>query len=343
MSGTRLASWILVLTLLLSVGVAACTQGQVTSTPEEFYRGKTVTWIASSDAGSGTDFLARAIAPYLAKEIGATVRVENMGTDEGTNWAFNEAPKDGLALVLKSTGAVMSNDILKAPGTMYVAEKFNFVADVNPGGTVLMISPKLPYKTLEQLRAAKGLKAGGTTAKGAIAVGGAVMSAILGLDAKVITGYQGTKNLGMAIARGEVDFFVSSDNSSKQDEEDGTLVNLLVVNKERSRTVPHVPTMYELGVTVPKDMEAALNYLLSRGQALMLPPGVPTDRVEYMRKVFEKLSANQEVQGELERIMGASAPFMKGKDLQDMVASMKSNASLAEQLDEIFNKYKATQ
>lgn len=332
--------------LALSIGsLLACTQAQKAVGPEEFYRGKTITWVVSAGQAGGdeTDLLARSIAPYLAKETGATIRVENVASDEGVNYVYGEAKRDGLTMVHKSMGAVVSNDILKAPGVLYESEKFNFVADVYPAGKVFQMSPKIPYKTLEDLRKAKGLKAGGTTAKGSLAISSAVMLQILGLDGKVITGFKAKKDMVLAVARGELDFFVSSDTGSQRDEDEGNAVNLLVATKERSILIPKVPTMYELGVKVEKDMEAALAFILAAGSAVALPPEVPAERVEYMRKAFQKLSDNKELQAEMEKLQGASRPFMPGKDLQQDIATVKTNTALADQLDAILAKYTAVQ
>lgn len=330
--------------LALSSGLMmACTQAKKDVTPDEFYRGKTVTWIASSDAGSGTDLQSRLIAPYLSKEIGASVRVENMGTDEGVNWTYNEGPKDGLTITLKSTGALTANDILKAPGVQYEVDKFIYISDVNPTKRIMVLSPKSPYKTLEALQKAKGLKGGGTTAKGSVAISGAVLSEILGLDAKIITGFKGTNELSMRTAQGEVDFYVISDSSAKQAQDDGFAVPFLTPNKQRSEALPNVPTMYDLGAKVSKELEAPLEFILASGQAVVMPPGVPNDRVEFMRKAFEKISSDDNLQKEFEKLTGARSPFTPGKEVQDIVATMKADKELAGRLDTIFEKHKAAQ
>ncbi|MBI2953825.1 MAG: hypothetical protein HYY30_05895 [Chloroflexi bacterium] len=340
MTSQTLAIGVLALVLGLMV---ACSQGPTNISPEEFYRGKTVNWIVSSDAGTNADLQARIIAPYLAREIGATIKVDNMGTDEGDNWVYTEAKKDGLTFVHKSTGALMSNDILKAPGVLYEAEKFEYISDVDPTLRMMSVYPDSPYKTLDAFRKAKGLKAGGTSAKGSIAISGAVLSEVLGLDAKVITGYSGSSRVALATKQGEVDFFVVSDTSAKLAQDDGMVVNLLTPNEQRSEALPDVPTMYELGVKVPKDLEGALEFVLASGQALAFPPGTPADRTEYMRKVFDKLGTDKVVQADLTKLKGAPTFFMSGKEVQDKIAKMKGDKELATKLDTIFNKHKAVQ
>ncbi|MBI2953732.1 MAG: hypothetical protein HYY30_05420 [Chloroflexi bacterium] len=333
---------------MLSIGLlilAGCSKAATEADPAEFYRGKTFTWIVSSGTAGGdeTDLVARTVAPFLAKEIGATVRVENKASDEGVNYAYSEAKRDGLTAVQNSTVAIISGDVLKAPGVMYETEKFNFLADLRPSGKVMQIAPNLPHRTLDALRKAKGLKGGGTTAKGALALSAAVTFEVLGLDGKVISGYRAKKDLNLALTRGEVDFIVTSDTASAQEEADGSLFNVLVITKEKSRVVPNVPTIYEAGVKPAKELEAPLEFILAAGSALALTPEVPQDRVDYLRKVFLKISDNSEVRQAIEKVTGLSAPFTPGKELQDRMIAIKANKSLASQLDTIFSKYSATQ
>ncbi|MBI2953601.1 MAG: hypothetical protein HYY30_04750 [Chloroflexi bacterium] len=51
------------------------------------------------------------------------------------------------------------------------------------------------------------------------------------------------------------------------------------------------------------------------GFAAALPPEVPQDRIENLRKVFQKLSDDKDVQQGIEKITGLSRPFVTGKEL----------------------------
>ena len=309
--------------------------------PEEYYRGKTIVWIFSGDAGSGGELITRTIAPFLEKETGAKVRIENKQTDEGVNFIYNRGSRDGLNLCTKSVDAIIGNEILKAPGVHYESEKFNYISDVYPSIKIFQASPKLPYKTLDALRKAKELKAGATSAKGSIAITSAVTFAILGLDGKVITGFKGKKELTLAVARGEVDFMITSDNAAKRDEKDGYTINMFTIGTKRSAAVPHVPSIAEVGVTIPKELESAHQFVNSAGTAVFFPPGVLVERVDFLRKAFIKLSENKELQNALGKLTGVIQTFGSGYELQKYMIEMKSDKGLAAQLDSIFKKYTA--
>lgn len=309
-------------------------------TPEEFYLGKTL-MIVTSDPGGPTDFIARTIAPFLEMEIGARVRVENRKTDEVMNYLYKQGMRGGLTLGVKASDGIIGNEILKAPGVQYETDKFNFVADVYPAVKVFQISPKLPYKTLDALKKAKGLRGGGTSAKGSIALSSAVMLEILGIGGKVITGYKGKKELTLAMARGEVDFLVTTDNSAMRDEQDGYVVNLMVLGDKRSVAVPHVPCQAELGIKVSKDMGPVYKFITTGGMAVALPPGVPQDLVEFLSNSFQIISKNKELHKGIEKMTGTSTGFLTGKEVQQTMAEIKADKDVAAKLDTIFKKYTA--
>lgn len=309
--------------------------------PEEFYQGKTLNWIVASEPGSPTDIITRTIAAFLGKEIGAKVRIEDRKTDEGINYLYNHGTRDGLTLASKTTDYIIGSEILKTPGVQYETEKFNFLADIYPSVKLFEISPKLPYKTLDALRKAKGLRAGGTTSRGSLALSSAVMLEMLGLDGKVITGFKGKKNLLLAMARGEVDLIVTNDDTSLRDEKDGYVVNLFTVSNKKSPVLPQVPTLSEVGVKVPKELEAAHKFIMTGGIAVALPPGVPQERVEYLRKVFQGLNNNNELRSEMIKLTGAWRNFVPGQELQQEMAAIKADKELASKLGAIFQKFSA--
>jgi tripartite-type tricarboxylate transporter receptor subunit TctC len=94
-------------------------------------------------------------------------------------------------------------------------------------------------------------------------------------------------------------------------------------------------------VKVSKEMAAVHKFVISGGTAVFLPPGVPRERVEYLRKVFQTLSNNKELQNALERLTGDRKPFVSGQELQEEMAEIKSDKELANKLDAIFKKYTA--
>ena len=70
---------------------------------EDFYKGKQINFVVSSDVGGSYDAFARMLARYMPKYIPGqpSIVVQNMAGAGGlraTNWLYNVAPKDGLSI-----------------------------------------------------------------------------------------------------------------------------------------------------------------------------------------------------------------------------------------------------
>jgi tripartite-type tricarboxylate transporter receptor subunit TctC len=309
--------------------------------PEQFYRGKTLTWISSTAPGQGGDMMTRVMVPYLAKETGAVIRYENMGTEEGVNWVYTRGPKDGLTMVSKNSNAVIANDILKAPGVRYESEKYLYITDLDPGAFVLAVSPKSKYRTLDDFRRVKALKGGGTSLKGALATAAAVTLELLEVDGKVVTGYKGSPDVWTAVMRSEIDFVVIRGSSITNEVKNGDLLPLFALPDEGSEVFKKIPSIRAFGVNVPKQLEDARDFVGSAGTIVAMPPGVPQDRVDYMRNVFQRLDNNEELRPALTKLRGVETDFVNGRKVQDYVSRLKSNKALSVQLEALLTKYAA--
>src|SRR4051812_38498565 len=96
-------------TLLVGIALVAMTNAALSDPVADFYKGKTVTVIASTGAGGPLDLIARTVAKHMARHIPGmpAVIVRNMpgaGHVLATNFMFNQAPKDGtyIATVVNS-------------------------------------------------------------------------------------------------------------------------------------------------------------------------------------------------------------------------------------------------
>jgi hypothetical protein len=82
---------------------SACLPQAKADVVAEFYRGRTVTLVVSSNAAGGYDTFARAVARYIGKHIpgNPTLIVRNMpgaGGMTATNFLYNNADKDGSVI-----------------------------------------------------------------------------------------------------------------------------------------------------------------------------------------------------------------------------------------------------
>ena len=96
---------------LVAIALCAAFSSASAQDGKAYYAGKTVRMIVGSGTGGGYDIFSRMIAPYLAKELGTTVIVENQ-PGAGGLVALNRlyvAPPDGLQISLSNgSGAVFA-------------------------------------------------------------------------------------------------------------------------------------------------------------------------------------------------------------------------------------------
>lgn len=329
-----------VMVMALVIILYPVTAKSAQQSPAQFYQGKTITWISSTAPGQGGDMMTRLIAPFLAKETGAKVKYENMGTEEGVNWVYTKGSKDGLTVVSKISNAVIANDLLKAPGVQYEAHKFFYITNFDPGAWIFAVSPKSKFRTLDDLRRAKGFKAGATSLKGALASAAAVVFEILGVDGKVITGYKGSSDALSAVMKDEVESIVLRGSSVTSEVKSGYLLPLFALPDEGCEAFENLPSMREFGAKVPKELEDACDFVSSSGTMLAMPPGVPQDRVDYMREVFDRLSKNANLKATLTKI-GVGTGVWNGKKTQEYMTRLKNNKALGAQLEALLAKYSA--
>lgn len=94
-----------------------------------YFKGKTITLISPDKPGGGYDLYARLFAPYLAKDLGATVNVENIngaGTIEGTN-QMTAAKPNGLTLGLVNVGGDIASLVEHLPGQRFNLSKLSWI------------------------------------------------------------------------------------------------------------------------------------------------------------------------------------------------------------------------
>jgi tripartite-type tricarboxylate transporter receptor subunit TctC len=117
------------------------------------------------------------------------------------------------------------------------------------------------------------------------------MNKVLGANLKIVTGYQGTNEMIIALQRGEVDAVVNSWSSWKsmypQWPKDGTIH--VVLQSDPKAADLAVPSIGELAKT--EDDKALVNLVLAGdqlGKPLALTPDVPPERLQAMRLAYDR-------------------------------------------------------
>jgi tripartite-type tricarboxylate transporter receptor subunit TctC len=281
------------------------------TTPQEFYKGKSVTVVVGNSVGGAQDDWARFIALYLGKHIpgNPTIVVQNMpgaGTIIAANHIYNIAKPDGLTLGLINPG-IYTDQLLGAKEVKFDWPKFSWIGSPERIDQVLFVRTDTPYKTLEDIRKATEPPRCAALARNGL---GYHLPRILeeGLKAKfhMVVGYGGGGEMNLAIEKGEVHCRAGTVSAYVGREptrtwaKNGFVRALVQSGSTRYPKLPDVPTVYELMETYksPDAIKRVAKVLLSAGdlgRPFIAPPGTPPDRVKVLRAAFTKAMSDPQL------------------------------------------------
>ena len=250
------------------------------------YPVKPIRLIVPFPPGGGTDFVARVIAPPLTEALGQNVLIDNRTGAQGVvgTQISAQAANDGYTLVIVDAATVIAPAMMaKAP--FDVAKDFAPIGMLVEQPYLITIHPSIPAKSLGELiklvQANPGKYNFGSGA--AIAhVSQAVFYSLAKLDMTHIP-YRGTGPLMTAIVGNEVQVTFSGPGSALPMVKAGRLRALAVTTLTRSRELPEVPTLDELGF---KGFEVRGWY------GMLAPTGTPRPIVTRVNTELNKVLAS---------------------------------------------------
>lgn len=270
--------------LAKAAAVAAALLAAAPAQAQQDWPNRTVKIVVAFTAGGTTDILARMIGQRFADKFKQPFIVENKpggAGNIGTEFVIR-APADGYTIMANSVGPAAVNPSLFA-GKI----NFNAVTDLDPIGqiadvpNVLVVHPSTNIKTMaEFLKYAKAnpenLNYASTGIGTSSHLSGFLLSSKAGLKAEHIP-YKGAEALKDLLA-GRVQFMFATIPSVIQHIKAGKLTAIAVSSKNRSRSMPEVPTVAESGFpgfeagswfgffapkNTPRDVVLALNKALN--------------------------------------------------------------------------------
>jgi tripartite-type tricarboxylate transporter receptor subunit TctC len=257
--------------------------------------GKKMRWVVPFSPGGGYDAFSRLIEPFYEKRIGAEIVVENVTGAGGMVGARTvmEAKPDGLTVgLINAPGLLIAGlgDKGKAPSPL---TDFTILGRVSSYRHIWATSSSSPFQTVEDLLAEAGRRpiiAAVTETGGTAFANSAITSHLLGIDVEYVAGYTGSRQLSMAVIRGDVDIGSFGFESSLKLIEAGEIRPLLqaslspIAHHPALKSVPllggkdglAVNRARELGRD-PAQFEAiaeALDGIFSGGRLIVAPPGL---------------------------------------------------------------------
>jgi tripartite-type tricarboxylate transporter receptor subunit TctC len=288
------------------------------------YDGKTLTFVVAYGAGGLYDAFARASAPHLEEQLGATVVVDNRPGAGGLT-AANEiytGDPDGLTIGFFSGQGLAGAVIGGSAGATFDLEEFTYIARLSQDPRILVTGPDSDVATIEEVQASEGLRFASAGPGGADHIDGTVLVPILGLDARIITGYKGSAETAIAVTSGDNDLTSGTIPSRMGSMKSGDLIPVLVIGDERSDVLPDVPALLELDLDdEQRSLAEAHTRLQSVGTTIIAPPGTPEDCSNQLQDAFEASLDKPEF---IETMAKLDQPvqFTPGNELKEVMMSV---------------------
>ena len=299
----------------------------------DFYKGKDITIQVGFGAGGGYDTTTRLFARYFGKHIPGhpSVIVQNVpgaGSMVAANSLFNVAPKDGTVLAVFGSSTALE-PLFGNKAATYDPRRFEWIGSLHRdiASCALWKGAGQGIENLADLLKAQRTVTFGSTSPTAITSQHPLfLKHVLGANLKVIYGYKGTKDVSLAMMRGEVDgscgMFESSVRSAySQHVKAGELK--IVVQFGRDRAVPYfgdATRMYTLLKTDEQRKVADVIFPQTElARPLAAPPGTPQDRVAALRKAMLAALKDPAMMAEAERLQIDFDPIA-GEEVAQMFA-----------------------
>jgi tripartite-type tricarboxylate transporter receptor subunit TctC len=297
----------------------------------DFYAGKTINLYIGQGPGGGYDAYGRLVARHLGHHLaGAPIIVpQNMpgaGGFKVANYLYQVAPQDGTALGLAAE-AVALEQALGGPGIEYDASRLNWIGRMTSSASIFFTWHTSAVKNIEDARKFEAAF-GSTGVTGITGYTPRALNKLAGTRFKVVTGYNGSADVMLAMERGEIDggFALWPEfKNQKPDWLSGNKINILyIVAAQRAPDLPAVPTTAELGQTAEgRDLLRLLGSTSAVGRALFGTQDEPAERTAELRTAFASMVQDPAFLQDADKA-GLRIDAMSGKDLQNAVAAVIS-------------------
>jgi len=313
-----------------------------------FYKDKTITVLAATNAGGTADMRIRAVTGVLPKHIpgNPTLVVEYLPGGGGRNAAnqlYRTASPDGLTM-----GAMLSSMVPAAvvgeTGVLYDIDKLIYLGTPYSGHPHIFLSRRdAGANSLDKLRSLSGLRVGAQSVGHTIYYTGRMFAYLVGLkDPRFVIGYSGPE-LDVAFERGEVDV--------RSNHPDGPIRQGLIEKKladfhaiiEVPQGQKHPYSRYaalpDLDTFAKSEKERKLIALHRTfqlaGAPFVLPPGTPKERVQILQEAMGRTFKDPDFLREYKKTGDDSPPLMP-ETLTKLIKDLPRDPEVVELFKKLF-------
>jgi tripartite-type tricarboxylate transporter receptor subunit TctC len=294
---------------------------------EDFYRGRTIALTIGLGAGGGYDLYARVMAKHIGRYIpGNPVIVpKNMpggGGVQAANYLANVAARDGSELGMLAPSVILM-PLFGDPAAKFDPRHLSWIGSMNNEVLSCGVWHTTGLTHFEEMYQ-KEVIFGGSGPAGVTTQHPLVLKNLLGAKAKVITGYAGSKELNLAMQRGEVEGACGLSASSlktqwREEWHDGRLRVLIQMGSHDHPDLEGVPDIYKFARS-DEDLQV-LHLLFDQsviGRVVFAPPAMPRDRLEALRRALAAMLADKDFRADADKAQMEIDPAT-GPDIESLL------------------------
>jgi len=317
--------------LLLSAALCSITTTLAhADSVSDFYQNRNVSLIVGFPPGGGYDANMRVLSRHIGKRIPGepTITVSNMpgaGSLTAANFLARSAPRDGTALAMFSSSAAMEA-IFQNKAATFDPQKFSWLGSMSQEVTFCGVwqGPNIPSTFAEMMKTKTVFGSGGTAA--ITYQHPMVLRNVLGANVEAVTGYAGTRDINLAMNRGEVNgscgLFESSISSQWGNEvKTGQLKLVIQMGAKRTDSFGPIPSVYDFAKSDEQRAILDVHFkqlLLAR--PVVAPPDVPADRLAALRKAFVATLNDPAFRADSDKL-GIDIDYVSPEAIQELLAS----------------------
>jgi tripartite-type tricarboxylate transporter receptor subunit TctC len=282
----------------VAIGFSFAIASFVSAASDEFFKGKVIRIVVGFSAGGGFDTYARAVSRYMGKYIpgNPTIVVENMtgaGSLIAANHIYKVAKPDGLTIG-SFNGNQILNQLVGAQGIDFDARKMGWLGAPGYNHDLCVLNRQSGISNAEQWLASKtALKLGGSAPGTPTDDGPKILKEAIALPMRLVSGYKGTADIRVAVESGEVDglcgFSWASIRATWRKAIESGQVSVILQNAPKSSPeLQKVPLAISFAKTDESRqlIEAGIHQPSALTYSYSLPPGMPKERVQILRRAF---------------------------------------------------------
>ncbi len=278
------------------------------------YPNKPIKLIVGFATGGPTDIISRLFAKQLSVQLNTPVVVDNKAGADSllASQAAMLAEPDGYTIYIASSAHAINPSLFKKAGFDAVKD-FTSISMIGDIPNLIVVSPALPVQTLVELIQYAKLHKGElnyATSASVIYLATEMMLKAAGISMQRIA-FKGAAPAIPALVNNDVQMMISGIGPLLPMTKSGRLKPLAVTSVKRSVLAPEIPTANEAGIP---------GYFSSVWYALLAPPKLSKDIIDFLNAETKKVLANKDVKESLLGL-GVEPIYSTSVELQNYMSS----------------------